>query len=91
MSKEPCVAATGVVVIVKVVEDEPAGTVTLAGTVAAELELPRVTTAPPAGASPISKTVPLEDTPPTTLTGLTVSLDAVACCTVSGAVNVTAL
>ena len=77
--------------IPKVVEDDPAGTVTVPGTVAAELALPRVTTAPPAGAAPVSVIVPFAGSPPTTLGGLTVSLEAVASWTVSGAVNVVAL
>jgi hypothetical protein len=77
--------------IAKVMEVDPAGTVIVAGTVAAKLALPRVTTAPPAGAEPVSVIVPFEDTPPTTLGGLTVSFEAVACWTVRGAVNATAL
>jgi len=49
----------------------PAGTVTLAGTVAtAELLLERATVRPPTGAEPLSVTVPVEAVPPTTLVGL---------------------
>ena len=54
-----------------VAEVAPAGTVTLAGTVAAAvLPLVRVTDAPPVGAAPVKRTVPVELFPPTTLVGL---------------------
>ena len=56
----------------------PAGTVTLEGTVAAALLLESVTCAPPAGAAPLSVTVPVDDcTPPTTLVGFNVSEETV--------------
>ena len=59
---------------VKVALVLPAGTVTLEGTLAAPLLLESITCAPPAGAGPLSVTVPVEDcTPPTTLVGLNVS------------------
>ena len=49
----------------------PAGTVTLAGTWAAEMLLERKTCAPPEGAAVLRVTVPVEDcVPPTTLVGL---------------------
>src|SRR5260370_32876576 len=48
----------------------PAETVTLEGTLAAPLLLESRTCAPPAGAGPLSVTVPVEDcVPPTTLVG----------------------
>ena len=53
----------------------PAATITLEGTLATVvLLLDRVTCAPPAGAGPLSVTVPVEDCPPpTTLVGLRLS------------------
>ncbi len=70
--------ATALVVTVKVALVAPAGTVTLAGTVAAVvLLLERLTPAPPAGAAPLSVTVPCEEFLPTTLVGFSVSDDTV--------------
>lgn len=57
---------TGVVVTVNVAVLEPAATVTVAGTDAAELLPDSVTWTPPAGAFPVSVTVPVMLTPPTT-------------------------
>src|SRR3989442_12673421 len=51
-------AVTALVVTVNVALVAPAGTVTLAGTVAAELLLDSVTCAPPAGAGPARAPVP---------------------------------
>ena len=68
------VETTGLVVAVKVALDAPAATVTDAGTwAAAVFELVKVTTAPPAGAGPLRVTVPVEDAPPTTEAGLTLT------------------
>jgi hypothetical protein len=72
--------ATPPVVIVKVADVLPAGTVTLAGSVAAGLPLDRVTTAPPVGAGALSVTVPVELAPPITVIGFRVTEDIVAAC-----------
>jgi hypothetical protein len=52
----------------------PAATLTLDGTVAtAGVSLDSVTEIPPVGAGPVNFTVPVEETPPTTLGGLKVT------------------
>jgi hypothetical protein len=83
---------TGLVVTGNVALVAPAATVTLDGTVAANvLSLLSDTTAPPAGAGPLSVTVPVEGLPPTTLDGFTPNeLNPTATgVTVRGAVRVT--
>ena len=78
------------VLTVKVALVLPAGMVTLAGTLAAALLLESTTCAPPAGAGPVSVTVPVEVcTPPTTLLGFSVSEDTVGGVTESEADGVT--
>jgi hypothetical protein len=62
--------------------------VTLAGTVATALLLPSVTSAPPAGAGPLSVTVPVDTPPPRTDVGLNVTELRVAAVTVKVAVFV---
>src|SRR6476660_10540400 len=81
---------TAVVVIGKVALLAPAGTVTLAGTVAAVLLLDSVTVAPPVGAAPLRVTVPVDELPPVTLVGLTATedKDKAAGVTVSVAVRI---
>ena len=67
--------ATAVVATEKVAEVAPAAIVTLAGTTAsAVFALDSATTAPPAGAAPVSETLPWVETPPTTLAGETASV-----------------
>jgi hypothetical protein len=56
----------------------PAPTVTLEGTLAAPvLLLESMTWAPPAGAGPLSVTLPVEELPPVTFKGLSVSEERV--------------
>jgi hypothetical protein len=67
-------AATALVLTVKDALVAPAATVTLEGTVAAVvLLLESVTCAPPVGAGPLSVTVPVEEFPPVTLVGFSVT------------------
>ena len=66
--------ATGWVVMVNVALIAPAGTVTLAGTLATAVSpLDKLTTAPPEGAGALRVTVPVELVPPLTLAGLSVT------------------
>ena len=63
-------AATALVLTVNEALVAPAATVTLEGTLAVVvLLLESATCAPPAGAAPLSVTVPVEEFPPVTLTG----------------------
>jgi hypothetical protein len=64
---------TGIVVTVKVADDDPAATVTLFGIIAAALLLDSGTTTPPAGAGPLKVTVPVEVVPPITVEGFNVT------------------
>jgi hypothetical protein len=66
--------ATALVLTVNVALVTPAATVTLEGTLAAVvLLLESVTCAPPVGAGALSVTVPVEEFPPVTLGGFSVS------------------
>jgi hypothetical protein len=72
-------AVTARVATVKVALVAPAGMVTLAGTVATDvLLLDRETTAPPLGACALRVTVPVEEVPPDTLAGFSMSDDSLA-------------
>lgn len=71
------VAAAALVVTAKFALVAPAGTVTLAGTVAATESTESDTTAPPAGAAPLNVTVPVEPLPATTLVGLSDTAESV--------------
>jgi len=78
------------VVTVNAVLVDPAGMVTLAGTVATDvLLLDRVTRVPPLGAGALSATLPVEGDPPLTLVGFNRSDARVGGMTVSEAVCVT--
>jgi hypothetical protein len=71
--------AEAMVVIWNAAVVAPEATVTLGGTVAAEvLLLDNVTTVPPLGAGPFRVTLPVEEFPPLTLVGLSASEDGVA-------------
>jgi hypothetical protein len=70
---------TTLVVTVNVADVLPVATVTLVGTVAADvLLLERVTTAPPLGAALLRVTVPVDGLPPVTLLGFSDTDAAVA-------------
>ena len=86
--------ATGLVVAVKAAVVAPAGTVTDAGTWAATVLLDvKLTTAPPVGAGLSKVTVPVDDTPPSTVAGFTLTAlsAATGAVTVRVAVRVTLL
>src|SRR6266850_6812332 len=71
-------AATALVLTVNVALMTPAATATVEGTLAAVvLLLESVTCAPPVGAGPLSVTVPVEEFPPVTLVGFSVSEERV--------------
>ena len=71
-------AATALVLTVNVALVAPAAIVTLDGVLAAVvLLLESVTTAPLEGAAPLNVTVPVEEFPPVTLVGFSVSEDSV--------------
>ena len=82
------VEATVLVETVNVPVVEPAATVVDAGTVADPELLVRVTVNPPLGAAPVMVTVPVEDVPPRTEAGLSVTDDTVGALTAMVAVLV---
>ena len=75
--------ATATVFTANVAVDFPAATVTDAGTVAAFRLLESLMVAPPAGADPVSVTVPVAAAPPATELGLTVTEETTGGVTVS--------
>jgi len=84
-------AVTDVVVTVNVALVAPAGTVTLAGTVAAAELSESDTAAPPLGAAALKVTVPVEELPPTTLVGLSDTVESVAAAVPDGLIVSVAL
>ena len=76
-------AETADVSALKVTSVAPAGTVIVAGTVTDVLLLDSATCSPVLGAGPESEIVPVDDTPPTTLTGLNEIVVAIGLSTVS--------
>src|SRR2546422_198601 len=69
----------------------PAGTVTLAGTLATPgLVLDSDTTAPPLGAGALSVTVPVDELPPVTLDGFRLSAESVGGATTGNALALVA-
>jgi hypothetical protein len=78
------VVLTGVVLSGTFAAVRFAGTFTDAGTVAAGFALERLTTAPPAGAGPVSVTVPVAGCPPVTAAGFTLKELSVADPTAGG-------
>jgi len=69
-------AVTALVVTGNVALVAPAATVTVDGTVAEVLLLERFTVAPPLGAAPLRVTAPVEEEPPFTLLGVSVTDDS---------------
>jgi len=79
---------TATVFTVNVIEVAPTGTVTLAGTVAQLMLDESVTTVPPVGAGPLMVTVPVDEVPPWTEVGFTLTLTNAGGVIASGAVSV---
>src|SRR3954466_10591336 len=79
MMSDDCGLGTTKVVIGNVALVLPAGTVTLAGTLAAAgSSLVSATLKPPDGAAAVSVTVPVDGSPPTTSVGLTLTVERAA-------------
>lgn len=82
------VEETALVVIENVAELAPAGTLMPLGTLADALLSESVTVIPLVGAGPVNVTVPVEDAPPTTEVGFTVTVERAAAAMLSDAVRV---
>ncbi len=80
------VVDTADVLTVNVVELEPAGTVTVFGTVAPPTLEARLTLVPPVGALPFNVRVPVEEAPPYSVDGVRLRLDSAGALTVNWAV-----
>jgi len=81
------VDVTDFVVIVKVTEFMPGGTVTVPGSVAVEELLCNVTTVPPDPACPVKVIVPVEELPPLTDVGFKLKVESTASVIVNVAVG----
>jgi len=76
---------TAIVLTVKMAEEFPAATLTLAGNEALTELVANLTTKPPVGAAPVRVTVPVDEEPSVTLVGLRLTAISVTGSTLSDA------